>query len=139
MALTIDEILELQAKILAARSDSAVNPNMTYSSVAGRNKALNPEYFTGNDTKVVNAINKTYKMADSARVTSEKAIKRMNSVVMDTETYSSEWNKLQNLMTKDTIVEGLIDLYENKLSGSIDSSLEYATEDDIDSIIKNLI
>lgn len=44
MAMTLDEIMELQAKILAARTDSSTNPNMKYSKLASRNTGLNPEY-----------------------------------------------------------------------------------------------
>lgn len=139
MALTIDEILELQSKILSARTDSSTNPNMTYSSIPARNKALNPEYFSGNDTKIVNALNTMYKNATDTSESVNKITDKFNNVVLDTEVFVNEWNKLKELMEEDTIVEGLIDLYENKLPESSNTSFEYATEDDIDSIINNLI
>lgn len=139
MALTIDEILDLQAKILSARTDSETNPNMKYNSIASRNKALNPDYFTGNNTKMVNAINYLYEKAEVAESTAKNAVNKFNKAVIDIDIYEDEWNKLQELMTKGTIVEGLIDLYENKLPESSEVNIEYATNDDIDSIINNLI
>lgn len=136
MSLTIDEILELQAKILSARTDSTTNPNMTYSSIPARNKALNPEYFSGNDTKIVNALNTMYKTNLNTAESTKKITDKFNNVVLDTETYTEEWDKLKELMKEDTIVEGLINLYENKLPN--ESSFEYVTTDEIDSIINNL-
>lgn len=136
MSLTIDEILELQAKILSARTDSTTNPNMTYSSIPARNKALNPEYFSGNDTKIVNALNTMYKTNLNTAESANRITDKFNNVVLDTETYTEEWDKLKELMKEDTIVEGLINLYENKLPN--ESGFEYVTTDEIDSIINNL-
>lgn len=134
MALTIDEIIELQEQILSARTDS--NTNMTYSSIPARNKALNPDFFSGNDTKIVNALNSMYKNTANNTESVNKITDKFNNVVLDTETYTEEWDKLKVLMEEDTIVEGLISLYENKLPN--ESEFEYATTDEIDSIIKNL-
>ena len=60
MALT-DQEKVLQAGILAEKTDTTTNPNMVYSTAGAANKGLNPAYFTGNNTKIVNAMNATYK------------------------------------------------------------------------------
>lgn len=138
MAMTLDEIMELQAKILAARTDTSTNPNMKYNKLASRNTGLNPEYFSGNDTKMVNALNMLYKKADDAANTAKKTKDKLNEIVLDTELNVDEWTKLKGLMDQDTIVEGLVDLYENKLPNSSGGSADYATEEDIDSIINKL-
>lgn len=138
MAMTLDEIMELQAKILAARTDTSTNPNMKYNKLTSRNTGLNPEYFSGNDTKMVNALNMLYKKADDAANTAKKTKDKLNEIVLDTELNVDEWTKLKGLMDQDTIVEGLVDLYENKLPNSSGGSADYATEEDIDSIINKL-
>ena len=138
MAMTLDEIMELQAKILAARTDTSTNPNMKYNKLASRNTGLNPEYFSGNDTKMVNALNMLYKKADDAADTAKKTKDKLNEIVLDTELNVDEWTKLKGLMDQNTIVEGLVDLYENKLPNSSGGSADYATEEDIDSIINKL-
>lgn len=139
MAMTIDEILEMQAKILAARTDTSTNPNMKYSGIASKNTGLNPNYFSGNNTKIVNALNTVYKKAEDASDTAQKTKEKLNEIVLDTEMNSDEWTKLKGLMDHNTIVEGLVDLYENKLPNSSGGSTsDYATEEDIDSIINKL-
>ena len=138
MAMTLDEIMELQAKILAARTDTSTNPNMKYSKFASRNTGLNPEYFKGNDTKIVNALNTLYKKTDDAADTAKKTKDKLNEIVLDTELNVDEWTKLKGLMDQNTIVEGLVDLYENKLPNSSGAPTDYATEEDIDSIINKL-
>lgn len=139
MAMTIDEILEMQAKILAARTDTSTNPNMKYSGIASKNTGLNPNYFSGNNTKIVNALNTVYKKAEDASDTAQKTKEKLNEIVLDTEMNSDEWIKLKGLMDHNTIVEGLVDLYENKLPNSSGGSTsDYATEEDIDSIINKL-
>ena len=55
MAMTDEELL-LQMNILTTATEN--NENMKYRANAALNKGLNPEFFTGNNTKIVNAINK---------------------------------------------------------------------------------
>lgn len=136
--MTLDEIIKLQAKILSARTDTSTNPNMKYSKIASKNTGLNPDYFSGNDTKIVNALNTLYKKAEDASDTAKKTKDKINEIILDTELNVDEWTKLKDLMNQDTIVEGLVDLYENKLPNSSGSTADYATKEDIDSIINKL-
>ena len=133
MALT-DQEKVLQAGILAEKTDEATNPNMAYSSMVTSNKGLNPEYFTGNNTKVVNAINSTYKQAQNAMTTVNSFGNKINGVLLDTGNTEGQ-AKLEQLRTDmgyQTLIEGLIDLYENKLPTYVTAdSIEFATPEEL--------
>lgn len=133
MALT-DEQKVLQADILTEKTDSDTNPNMTYSTSAAKNKTLNPDTFSGNNSKVVNAINLTYKQAEKAITTVDNFSTKVNEVLLDVGSTSglAKLEQLRTDMGQQTLVEGLIDLYENKLPTytTIDS-IEYATSEEL--------
>lgn len=133
MALT-DEQKVLQADILTEKTDSDTNPNMTYSTSAAKNKALNPDTFSGNNSKVVNAINLTYKQAEKAMTTVTNFGSKLDNILLNTETSdgSAKLEQLRVDMGHQTLIEGLIDLYENKLPTytTIDS-IEYATSEEL--------
>ena len=133
MALT-DQEKVLQAGILAEKTDEATNPNMTYSSMVTSNKGLNPEYFTGNNTKIVNAMNATYKQAEMAVSTVAGFGDKIDNILLNTET-SEGTAKLEQLRTDmgyQTLIEGLIDLYENKLPTYVESdSIQFATPEEL--------
>ena len=133
MALTDQEKL-LQAGILAEKTDEATNPNMTYSSMVTSNKGLNPDYFTGNNTKIVNAVNSTYEQAQMAMATVTNFGDKINGVLLDTGNTEGQV-KLEQLRTDmgyQTLIEGLIDLYENKLPTYVESdSMQFATPEEL--------
>lgn len=133
MALT-DEQKVLQADILTEKTDSDTNPNMIYSTSAAKNKALNPDTFSGNNSKVVNAINLTYKQAEKAITTVDNFSTKVNEVLLDVGSTNglAKLEQLRTDMGQQTLVEGLIDLYENKLPTytTIDS-IEYATSEEL--------
>lgn len=133
MALT-DQEKVLQAGILAEKTDEATNPNMTYSSMVTSNKGLNPAYFTGNNTKIVNAINSTYKQAQMAMATVTSFGDKINGVLLDTGSTAglAKLEQLRTDMGYQTLIEGLIDLYENKLpTYAKNDSIEFATAEEL--------
>ena len=133
MALT-DQEKVLQAGILAEKTDEATNPNMVYSTAGAANKGLNPAYFTGNNTKIVNAMNKTYKQAEMAMSTVGTFGNKIDNILLNTETNEGKV-KLEQLRTdmgQQTLIEGLIDLYENKLpTYAKNDSIEFATAEEL--------
>ena len=133
MALT-DQEKVLQAGILAEKTDEATNPNMVYSTAGAANKGLNPAYFTGNNTKIVNAMNKTYKQAEMAMSTVGTFGNKLDDILLNTETGEGQ-AKLEQLRTdmgQQTLIEGLIDLYENKLpTYATADSIEFATPEEL--------
>ena len=133
MALT-DEEKVLQAGILAEKTDTATNPNMTYSSMVTNNKGLNPAYFTGHNTKIVNAINTSYKQAQSAANAVTVFGSKINGILLDTSTPNgiAKLEQLRTDMGHQTLIEGLIDLYENKLpTYATNDSIEFATPEEL--------
>lgn len=133
MALT-DQEKVLQAGILAEKTDETTNPNMTYTTSVITNKGLNPAYFTGNNTKFVNAMNATYKQAQTAMTTVNSFGNKINGVLLDTGNTEGQ-AKLEQLRTDmgyQTLIEGLIDLYENKLPTYVESdSMQFATPEEL--------
>lgn len=106
MALTEEEILQ-QINVLTKKTSD--NPEMVYKASATRNTALNPEYFSGQDTKIVNAINKL--AADFK--TLEKYVKsssgKNDDVLMDvhTDINAPIWEETKGLMESSTVIEGI--------------------------------
>lgn len=114
MALTTEQLL-LQADILASKTDSTTNPNMVYKSIEAMNKGLNPDYFSGNKTKIVNAINTLAgQNAEATRLVSD-VVNKTNSVLLDVSDQSGQvtWAEVQGLMGKPTIIEGIKNLLES--------------------------
>ena len=133
MALT-DEEKVLQAGILAEKTDAATNPNMVYSTSVMSNKGLNPAYFTGYNTKIVNAINSTYKQAQNSVNAVNVFGSKINGILLDTSTPdgSTKLEQLRTDMGQQTLIEGLIDLYENKLpTYATNDSIEFATPEEL--------
>ena len=118
MATTLSsEELILQAKLLSTKTNNATNPNMKYSNMAARNTALNPDYFSAAQSSIVNAINLIYKK----NLDIDKKVTTFGNKISDTvgDTSSGEiaekFENLKALMGSNTIIEGLEDLYKNKL------------------------
>lgn len=106
MALT-DEELKLQLNILANRTDQ--NSSMVFKANAILNKGLNPDFFTGQNTKIVNALNDLAAKADQAIDTANAAAAKINNMILDSDDSEKQiiWQELQELMGQGTLVEGL--------------------------------
>lgn len=110
MAMT-DEELKLQMNILASKISD--NPNMTYKTNAVLNKGLNPDYFSGNYTKVVNALNQLAANIEIATNNAFDVAQKVNDLLIDTSNVDNLalWEQLKTIMGRPTIVQGLLDLY----------------------------
>ena len=106
MALTDEQILQ-QINVLTKKTSE--NPDMTYRTNASLNKGLNPEYFTGNSTKIVNAINDLAAANDTTKTLANDVSNKVNSILLDTDLYDNAliWDETKELMGKDTIIEGI--------------------------------
>ena len=93
MAMT-DEELMLQMNILASKISD--NPNMPIKSNAMLNKGLNPEFFSGNYTKVVNALNQLAVNADIANTNANLVADKVNELLLDTSNFENQaiWEQL---------------------------------------------
>lgn len=135
MAMTEEELL-LQMNILASKISD--NPNMVFKVNKTLNKGLNPEYYSGNDTKIVNILNSLFEADTKTTEVADSTAKKVNDVVGDTNTTTgaAQFEKLQGLMEQLTIIEGLSDLFEAKLIDKV-LGLDVADEGKILSIDKD--
>ena len=113
MAMSDEELL-LQMNILASKTGD--NPNMAYKANASLNKGLNPEYFTGNNTKIVNAINHLAETSVKISDLSEAVADKVNELLLDTSSDANKaiWDNVKELMEMDTIIEGIQRILEGK-------------------------
>ena len=132
MAMTDEELL-LQMNILATKTDSKTNPNMVYKTNATLNKGLNPDYFSGNYTKIVNALNQLAGSAETSKVTATNVLEKVNSVLLDVDSTDGGaiWRQVQELMDKPTIIEGI----QNILEGNRQEQILGLTADDVGKIL----
>ena len=109
-----DEELILQMNILTSKTES--NSNMPYKSNATLNKGLNPEHFTGNSTKIVNAINDLAANIGNVVTVSQNVANKVNEILLDTSTTDNAaiWENVKDLMGKNTIIEGIETILEGQ-------------------------
>ena len=128
MAMT-DEELMLQMNILASKISD--NSNMVYKTNATLNKGLNPEFFSGNYTKIVNALNQLAADVNTANTNAYQVADKVNEILLDTSNFENQaiWEQLKTAMGQPTIIQGLIDLYAGKQSNKILGLGDLSTED----------
>ena len=114
-----EEELRLQLEILTAKTED--NPDMVYNANALLNKGLNPNYFTGNNTKIINAINllaeESVKTSEVAQIVAEK----VNEILLDISNDENKliWDNLKDLMEINTIIEGIQRILQGKQQDKI--------------------
>lgn len=118
MALSNEELLQ-QVNILATRTDD--NKEMKFNKMPGINKGLNPDFFTGNNTKIVNAINKLATEVNALETAVVDMINKTNSVLMDVNSIENQevWEETKKLMGEDTIIEGIRALLDGKMQDKV--------------------
>lgn len=114
--LSSEELIQ-QAKLLSTKTNNATNPNMKYSTIPTRNTALNPDYFSAAQSSIVNAMNLIYKN----NLNTDEKVNTFGNKISDTigdtsnKEIAEKFENLKALMGSSTIIEGLEDLYKNKL------------------------
>lgn len=106
MALSEEE-LKLQLDILATRTDQ--NPDMAFKTNATLNKGLNPDYFSGQNTKIVNAINSLALGSAQTNESVKNIADKVNEILLDTSIDANAviWENVKDLMGAETIIEGI--------------------------------
>lgn len=132
MAMTDEELL-LQMNILASKTDESTNPNMVYKTNKTLNKGLNPDYFSGNSTKIVNALNELFEKDNSVSELAVNVGRVLNNIITDVTSTegAAKWAELQEKMGQPTIMDGLIDIY----SGAKGAQILGVTSDDVDKVL----
>ena len=123
MALSVEEQL-LQSKILTENTDT--NPNMIYKTSSRLNKGLNPEVFSGVNSKIVNAINLLYSMITKTQNTALNLNDKVNSVTLDVDipTNKEIWDSVVSKLgavdpTAKTVIQSLDLMLQGKLQANI--------------------
>ena len=78
-------INQIAYEVLTRKMDTKTNPLMVYKTTTFTNKGLNPEYFTGNNTKIVNILNDLASDINMAVNTVGNVYTKFNPVVGDTD------------------------------------------------------
>ena len=113
MALSEETILQ-QINVLTTKTSE--NAEMIYKAIPAINKGLNPEFFSGNETKIVNAINKLAVDVDALNTAVINMIEKVNNILLNTisEDNKQIWEETQELMGETTIIEGIKAILEGK-------------------------
>lgn len=106
MALTDEQILQ-QINVLTTKTSD--NPDMVYKTNATLNKGLDPNFFTGNNTKIVNAINTLASDSKKAIASVQTVANKVNEILLDTsdDINAAIWENVKDLMDAETIIEGI--------------------------------
>lgn len=113
MALS-EDVIKQQIDILATKTSD--NPEMIYKTIAALNKGLDPNYFSGHDSKIVNAINK---LASEVKMLNQAVVdlaNKHNEVIMDIHSEENEeiWEMTQKLMGENNLIEGIKSILEGR-------------------------
>ena len=110
---------QVQYDVLTFKLDSTTNPKLVYNKMSIMNKGLNPNFFSGNGTKLVNILNK---FANDMKNTSDivnKVYDTYNPVVLNTTTVEGKalLEKMRLATGKDTLVESVTALANGEIGG----------------------
>lgn len=118
MALSEETILQ-QINVLTTKTSE--NAEMIYKAIPAINKGLNPDFFSGNETKIVNAINKLAVDVDALNTAVINMIEKVNSILLNTVSEDNKqiWEETQELMGEPTIIEGIKAMLEGNLQDKL--------------------
>lgn len=118
MALTEEQILQ-QINVLTTKTSE--NTKMVYKTNATLNKGLNPSYFSGNSTKIVNALNDLANKNSINEATTLRVASKVNEILLDIDDTngSAAWAEAKELMGKNTIIEGMISLLSGEKAAQV--------------------
>ena len=110
---------QVQYDVLTFKLDSTTNPKLVYKAMPTANKGLDPNFFSGNSTKLVNILNKFAKdMKDTSDIVN-KVYDTYNPVVLNTTTDEGKalLEKMRLATGKDTLVESVTALANGEIGG----------------------
>ena len=130
MALT-DEQLAIQLQVLTEKTSD--NASMTYTKSVRTNKALNPDKFSGHNSKIVNAINLLYTDSVKTQADAKTSTQILNDVLGSTlvPENETEWNSVVEILRSiSPSYKTMIDASKAILTGeAISQILQVSAED----------
>ena len=102
-------------EVFTTKLDTKTNPLMVYKTSQFTNKGLNPELFTGNETKIVNILNSLQEDVNQIDQTVSEVYQKYNPIIGDTTTPNIQLcrNSLKEVTGKESIIEILYWLFVN--------------------------
>lgn len=122
-----DEEKDLQQKLFSTNTDK--NDNMNYSRIDVINKGLDPEFLSGNKSRMVNAINYAVSETNLNKKFNQNTYNKFANLIIDPNTVygASRVREMQNKLDP-TVVESICTLYDIISKPGI-SGIEYYEED----------
>ena len=116
---TLNERKQVQYDVLTYKLDVATNDKLVYKTSQLTNKGLNPDYFKGNETKIVNILNKFYKDIDTIDITVGNVYKKFNPIILDTSIDANKviLDQMRTATGKDTLIESVLALAKGEIGG----------------------
>ena len=116
---TNNERKQVQYDVLTYKLDVATNDKLVYKVSKIANKGLNPAYFSGNDTKLVNILNKLYDNIDYVKTTVTGVYSKFNPVILSTDSPSNAaiLEAMRKATGKQTLIESVLALAKGEVGG----------------------
>lgn len=116
---TNNERKQVQYDVLTYRLDVTTNDKLVYKASKLGNKGLNPAYFSGNDTKLVNILNKYYEDIDYVKSTTTGVYSKFDPIVLDTDDpdNAAMLEAMRKATGKQTLIESVLALAKGEIGG----------------------
>ena len=116
---TNNERKQVQYDVLTYRLDVTTNNKLVYKASKLGNKGLNPAYFSGNDTKLVNILNKFYEDIDYVKSTTTGVYSKFDPIVLDTDDpdNAAMLEAMRKATGKQTLIESILALARGEVGG----------------------
>ena len=97
----------------------SLNSDMVFTSSSFSNKGLNPAYFSGNKTKIVNILNSLYEDIKKSTETAESIYTKFNPIVLDTDDPANAaiLEAMRKATGKQTLIESILALAKGEVGG----------------------
>ena len=116
---TNNERKQVQYDVLTYKLDVTTNDKLVYKLSKLANKGLNPAYFSGNDTKLVNILNKFYEDIDYVKSTTAGVYSKFDPIVLDTDdpNNAAMLEAMRKATGKQTLIESVLALAKGEIGG----------------------
>ena len=116
---TLNERKQVQYDVLTYKLDTNTNDKLVYKTNTTLNKGLNPSFFSGNNTKLVNILNKFYSDIKSIMGTTNAVYDKFNPIILDTTDPKNKLilDQMRAATGKDTLIESVLALAKGEIGG----------------------
>lgn len=114
-----EERKQVQYDVFTYKLDETTNNKLKYKPNVSLNRGLNPNYFIGNNLKIVNALNTIWKNTDTAVQTANNVYDKYNPIILDTSIPSNQpiLEAMRKATGKDTLIESVLALAKGEIGG----------------------